>query len=210
MKFLKSRILIMTCIVCLLPILLGISVWNKLPDSMAIHFDINNNPDNYASKGFVVFGLPVLMMLFQLICCFFNDLNSDKYGERGELELVSKWIIPSLSVILQASTIWYALSKNIDVRKIVCLLLGIIFLLIGNCLLKYDYIKNRKNEIVSTESAKKINRFIGYETIALGILNIISVFLPPIASIICILLIIPYAVSSIIYGIIIANKKPGN
>ena len=40
MKFFKWKIFIITSIVCLLPILLGISLWSKLPDTMAIHFDI--------------------------------------------------------------------------------------------------------------------------------------------------------------------------
>ena len=62
MKFVKWKTLIVTCVVCLLPILLGVALWNELPESIAIHFDINNNPDNFAPKGFVVFGLPFLMV----------------------------------------------------------------------------------------------------------------------------------------------------
>ena len=38
--------------------------------------DINNNPDNFASKGFVVFGMPVLMVGLQGFCCFINDFNA--------------------------------------------------------------------------------------------------------------------------------------
>ena len=81
MKFIKWKSLILTCIVCLLPILPGIALWDKLPDTMAIHFNINNEPDNFASKAFVVFGLPLLMVLLQLFCCFVNDINAHKHGE---------------------------------------------------------------------------------------------------------------------------------
>ena len=34
----------------------------------------NNNPDNFASKGFVVFAIPLLMVLLQTFCCFINDV----------------------------------------------------------------------------------------------------------------------------------------
>ena len=54
MKIFKWKSFIITSIVCLLPILLGISLWTKLPDTMAIHFNIYGDPDNFASKGFVV------------------------------------------------------------------------------------------------------------------------------------------------------------
>lgn len=65
MKFIKWKSFIVTSFVCLLPILLGIALWENLPDTMAIHFNINNEPDNFASKGFVVFGLPFLMVILQ-------------------------------------------------------------------------------------------------------------------------------------------------
>ncbi len=43
---------ILTSIVCFLPIILGLTLWEKLPDSMAIHFDINNDPDGFAPRDY--------------------------------------------------------------------------------------------------------------------------------------------------------------
>jgi len=203
MKFIKWKSLIITCVVCLLPILLGVALWDKLPDTMAIHFDINNNPDNFASKGFVVFGMPVLMVALQIFCCFINDINAYKHGERKKFERVTKWIIPVMTIILQIATLGYGLGWNYDVRKLAGLLVGGILLVIGNYLPKFDYVKNYD---INTEKARKINRFIGYETIILALLFIISIFLPPIATLVCIFLMIPYAIISVIYGIRVAKK----
>ena len=198
MKFIKWKTLIITCIVCLLPILLGVVLWEKLPDTMAIHFDIENNPDNFANKGFVVFGLPALMALLQIFCCFINDINSHKHGERKKFERVTKWIIPVMSVILQIVTLGYGLGWNLDIRRIVILIVGIMFILLGNYLPKFDYIKNYD---LDTEKARKINRFIGFETVIMGIIYLVTIFLPPIFSIIALFLLIPYAVISVAYGI---------
>ncbi len=204
MKFIKWKTLIITSLVCLTPILLGVALWDKLPDTMAIHFDINNNPDNFASKGFVVFGIPVLMVLLQMFCCFINDINAYKHGDRKKFEMVTKWIIPVMSVILQVVTLGYGLGWNLDIRRIVAFIVGIIFLVIGNYLPKFDYIKNYD---VDKEKARIINRFIGYMTVIMGLLFLISIFLPPIASMICLILLIPYAVISVIYGIKVGRKK---
>ena len=68
MKFMKWKIFMLTALVCLLPILLGVALWEKLPQNIAIHFNFNNQPDNFAPKGFAVFGLPALMVLLQIIC----------------------------------------------------------------------------------------------------------------------------------------------
>lgn len=204
MKYIKWKSLIITCFVCLLPILLGIALWNDLPETMAIHFNINNEPDNFAPKGFVVFGLPLLMVVLQMFCCFINDINSYKHGERKKFERATKWIIPIMAIVLQTITLGYGLGWNIDIRKVAGLIVGVIFLLIGNYLPKFDYINDYN---VDTEKAKKINRFIGFETVVLGILFIISIFLPPIFTIISLFLLIPYSIISIIYGIKVGRNK---
>ena len=203
MKFFKWRVFIGTALVCLLPVLLGVILWNQLPDRMAIHFDIYGVADNFASKGFVVFGLPVLMVVFQAFSCFVNDVNAYRHGERKKFSTVTKWIVPVLTVVLQTITLGYGLGWGMDIRRIVALLVGMIFLVIGNYLPKFDSIKNYD---LSVQKARKINRFIGYETVVLGLLFFLSVFLPPISTVICLCLLIPYAILSIVYGIVVGRK----
>ena len=120
MKTIKWKILITTCAVCLLPIILGVAMWESLPESMAIHFNINNEADNFASKGFVVFGLPVMMVFLQIICCAINDINAKKHGNRVKFEMVTKWIIPILSIVLQIITFGYNLGFNIEKKVKIC------------------------------------------------------------------------------------------
>ena len=203
MKFIKWRFLIVTCVVCLLPILLGLALWENLPDTMAIHFDINNNPDNFAPKAFAVFGMPMLMVVLQVICCIINDVNAYKHGERKKFSAVTKSIVPFLSVVLQTVTLGYALGWNIDIRKFVCVIVGVILVVIGNYLPKLDYVKNAD---VDTEKARKINRFLGFENVVMGLLMIVSIFFPPFASVVCLVLIIPYVIIGVVYGIVVGRK----
>lgn len=204
MKIIKWKIFSITSAVCLSPVLLGLALWNKLPDTMAIHFNINNEPDNFAPKWFVVFGLPLIMVLLQAFCCIVNDLNAHKHGERKKLSTITKWIIPIMSIVLQIMTLGIGLDMDFDVRVIVNLIVGIVLILVGNYMPKFDYIKNYD---IDTEKARKINRFIGFGSVIMGLLFIISIFLPPIASVVCIFLLIPYAVISVIYGIAVGRKK---
>ena len=90
------------------------------------------------------------------------------------------------------------LGGALDIRKIAVGIVGAILLLVGNYLPKMDYIKNYD---VDTEPARKINRFIGYETIGMGILFFVSIFLPPQASVVCLFLFIPYVILAVWYGI---------
>lgn len=207
MKSIKWKIIIVTCLVCLLPILLGITLWNQLPNEIAIHFNIHNEPDNFASKGFAVFALPCLMALMQMICCITTDINANKHQNPIKFEMIAKWILPVVSVLLQIVTLGYSLGWNIDIRGVACFIVGAMFLVLGNYLPKLNYIKNYN---LDTEKARKINRFIGFETVIMGLLLIISIFLPPIYSFICLCLLIPYTIIGIIYGILVGRKSIKN
>ena len=101
-------------------------------------------------------------------------------------------------------TLGYSLGWNIDIRKVCVLIVGGIFLVIGNYLPKLDYIKNYN---ISSEKARKINRFMGFGMVIMGILMLISLLLPPIATVICLLLLIPYIVASVVYGIKVGRSK---
>lgn len=204
MKFIKWKSLITTCVVCLFPILIGVDMWNDLPDTMAIHFNINNQPDNFAPKWFVVFGLPIMMMLLQIVCCIISDINSHKHGQCKKFERITLWIIPTMTFILHIVTLGYGLGWNINIRKVAFLIIGAVFIALGNYLPKLNYVKNYN---IDTEKSRKINRFIGFGNVVMGILSFITVFLSPIASIIWLLLLIPYTIISVIYALIIVRKS---
>ena len=197
MKNIKWKILLLTCGVCLLPVLLGMALWSQLPDMMAIHFDIYNEPDNFASRSFVVFGLPCLMALFQAVCCVANDVGAQKRKQSAKIEFVLKWIIPVVTFVLYVVILGYGLDWNIDIRKCAMLLVGLIFLVTGNYMPKLDYIKNYK---VEAGKARRINRFLGYECVAFGLLAIASIFFPPIASVVWIILLVPCIFGGLAYG----------
>lgn len=203
MKFIKWKILAITSFVCLLPMLFGLSLWNVLPDTMAIHFDFYGNPDNFASKACVVFGLPVMMFFIQILCCIVFDRQSLRFGENKKPVLVMKWLIPVMTVVLHIVTLGYGLGWSIDIRKVVAFLVGGMYIVIGNYLPKFNYVKHYKLE---TQKARKINRFAGVMLVVLGVLFVVSIFLPPIATVICLVLMILCTISGVIYGIKVAKN----
>lgn len=204
MKNINWKTLFITSAICLCAIIPGILVWDRLPEVVPIHFDINNNPDNFANKGFVVFGLPVLMAFLQVISCVICDINSKRYGKREKFVTVTEWIVPVLAIVLQAITLIYGIGIKIDIRAYVAVIVGLIFIVMGNYMPKFDSINGFK---VDTYKARIINRFIGKMSIVLGLLFIISVFFPPVATLVCLLLLIPYTAISIIYAVRVCKKK---
>ncbi|GAA0865804.1 DUF1648 domain-containing protein [Paraclostridium tenue] len=180
MKKINWKILISTSIICILPILLGIVFYKFIPNQVAIHFDISNNPNSYMNKNIVLFGFPIIISLMQIICCILNDLNKSQDIKIPKVEYVYKSILPIISVVAYITTLSIALGTQLDVRRIVCFLVGFIFILIGNYIPKtsstythgihpYSFIKNE-------QLYKKFNRLMGYSFVILGVLLIISIF----------------------------------
>lgn len=207
MKKINLKNLVTTSIVCLLPIILGLAFYNRLPDNIAIHFGIDNNPNSYFPKPAFVFGMPIMMVFFQMLCLIVNDL-SDKHPEANKkTTAVYKWIIPILTIVMYVVTIMYALGNNLDIRKIVMIILGIMFVVIGNYLPKtkgYSYAKvgKIKDEFIK----QKVARALGYILIVDGILCMISILFNTTVSIAVIVLVVLEVI--VLHGYIyIKNRK---
>ena len=109
----KWRSVIITCLICLLPIIAGAFLWDRLPDKMAIHFNFNFEPDNFASKGFAVFGIPIILAALQMISCIIKEKSVLEHRKGIKAERVSIWIIPAITIIVQGIIIVYGMKSGV-------------------------------------------------------------------------------------------------
>jgi len=203
MKKIQWKMLFVTSVVCLFPVLLGIALWDQLPDSIPIHFNFQGEPDNFASKPFAIFGFAALMIAMQVFCSVVDDISEEKQTAPKKLVRVVKWIIPVMSIVLQPVMFFYSMGWNIDIRRVVVLIVGALLIVTGNFLPKVDRLNGIKT---SPDKARKINRFIGFATVIMGVLMLLSIFFPPVASLIALLLMIPYILVAVVYSIIVVRK----
>lgn len=135
MKVSKKEI-ILSVVLCLLPILLGLYMWNDLPDKVPTHFDLNNVPNGYSSKAFAVFGLPCIMAGLDALCLFglSSDPRADKHSK--VLDRMMLWFIPALGLVVTPLCLFAAVGKNVNISLFVQLLIGAVFIVTGNYLPK--------------------------------------------------------------------------
>ena len=79
----NKKIILITSMITILPILAGLILWNKLPEQVATHFDFNGIPNGYSSRAFAVFG-PYLIFLFAHLLCAFGTLADPKNRRSAE------------------------------------------------------------------------------------------------------------------------------
>ena len=133
-KHLKT--LIITSILTLLPILAGLYLWDKLPEQVPSHWDVNGEIDGWSSKPFFVFGLPCIMLALQWLCVLGTAADPKKANHSGKVLHLVLWIIPVLSIVLSAMTYMITLGHSVRVEMIMPLIIGLIFTIIGNYLPK--------------------------------------------------------------------------
>lgn len=183
-----------TTAVIVLTIIIGYFYLPKLPNTVATHFNINFEPDGYSSKYFAVFGIPGIMLIFNIIVWFVSLNAPNNEVVKTKAFKICVWIIPVITFILQLTVINYALTENINIIRIVPFLLGIMFILIGNYLPKcqQNYILGFRLPwtLDNKDNWKKTNRLGGYCLIIFGIYTMILSFITNIPFIITWLLLL--------------------
>ena len=131
-----KKTIIFTTILCLLPMVAGAILWDKLPEQLAIHFNAANEPDNFAPKAVAVVGMPVFIAAIHLVCLFVTANDPKKQNITGVMKTLMLWICPFISWLCAGMTIGYALESVRNIGAVVCVFLGILFMVIGNYLPK--------------------------------------------------------------------------
>ena len=57
---------VISVIATLLPIIIGLALWNKLPDELPVHWGIKGNVDRLATKAEGIFIMPCLCAIIQI------------------------------------------------------------------------------------------------------------------------------------------------
>lgn len=128
--------LILTTIITALPILLGLALWSRLPETIATHFDVNGVADGWSSKAFAVFGLPAFLVAVHLLCAFGTMMDPKRKNIQDKMYKLVLWSCPVISILTCGAVYLYALGMEVNMALIAELMVGVMFIVVGNYLPK--------------------------------------------------------------------------
>lgn len=129
MKHKKIKIIISSLII-LLPIVFGLLMWNKLPDTIITHWGVNNEPNGWQSKIAVVLQ-PLVFLALHFVLVFTVKLDKrNKFQNPVVMDLIY-WLIPALSIFTCFVIYATALGFEISVGFFAQIFIGILFLVLG-------------------------------------------------------------------------------
>jgi uncharacterized membrane protein len=203
--------MILSTVVCLLPLILSFIVFKDLPDQVVVHWNIKGNPDGYFPKAAAVFGLPLFFALINFIIRIFLYNDPKRENVSKAIRLIAEWFVPFLSLIIVPVILFMAMGSQIPITVVALVLTGIVLILCGNYLPK-----SRQNYAVgiklpwtlnNADNWNRTHRMAGFLYVFCGIALIIASFvfngksflLVLILSILVLLIIAPVIYSYSIY-----------
>lgn len=175
------KTMIFTSVIILAPIVVGLILWDKLPAQMATHFDANGVADDWSPKEFAVFGLPLLLLAVHWFCMAFTSVDPKKQNFSDKIITLIMWLCPVVSIAGNGATYLYALDNTVNTVPMALLLVGSMFLVIGNYMpkMKQSYTIGIKIPwaLNSEENWNRTHRMGGRTFMLAGFITIIAGFM---------------------------------
>jgi uncharacterized membrane protein len=175
------KILIITSIIILLPMVAGLVLWNRLPEQVPFHWNAASEIDGWASKPVAVFVPSAVMLAFQWLCVLVTSTDPKKQNHPEKVLHLVFWLIPLITVFISVLMYATALGGSVRVEMLIPILLGVVFIAIGNYMpkCKQNYTVGIKIPwtLASEENWNKTHRLAGWVWAGGGILMILTGFL---------------------------------
>jgi uncharacterized membrane protein len=117
----------------------GASLWNRLPDQMASHWNVNDQVDGYMSKFWGVFLMPVItlgMFLLFLVIPNIDPLKANIAQFREAFNLFIALIVAFMVYIHALTLLWSLGYTGFGMSRAMLPALGVLFIFVGYMLRK--------------------------------------------------------------------------
>ena len=193
------KALVISSIVILLPMAAGLLLWDKLPQQFVTHWGVDGQPDGWAGKPMAVFGMPLLMLAVQWICVLATAADKRNQNQTAKAMNMVLWIIPVISIVSSGMIYGVACGMEFNANMLLPILMGAMFLFVGNylpkCKCNHTIGIKLPWTVSNEENWNATHRLGGRVWVAAGVLMIACAFLPGNWTAILVLLIAAVAVA---------------
>ena len=128
--------LLLTTAVMLLPIVVGLLLWKRLPEQMPMHWNAAGEVDGWGNRAMVVFAFPLFVLAIHWLCVLITSMDPKNKEMKGKPITLVLWICPFVSLLVNTLVYTKALGCDLSVEVIMPMVLGLMFVVTGNLLPK--------------------------------------------------------------------------
>ena len=133
----NKKFFIVTSIITVLPILVGLLLWNQLPDRVATHFGTDGTPNGYSSRLVAVIGIYLFCLAAHVFCALVTSVDPKGKNISPKVYRLILCICPLVSIYVGATVYGNALGyKGVNSTVWINALMAVILIVTGNYLPK--------------------------------------------------------------------------
>lgn len=201
--------LIITSLITLIPIVIGLILWDKLPDQVPMHWNAQGEVDGYGTKFQAVFLMPLVLVAFHWTCVLGTSLDPKKQNINDKIFTLVLWIIPVISLLCNSMVFATALGHKVSVEIIMPLFMGALFVIIGNympkCKQSYTVGIKLPWTLDNEENWNKTHRLAGFLWVIGGVIIMATAFLG--AFWLFFIVLIPMVIVPFVYSYLLYKKN---
>jgi uncharacterized membrane protein len=178
----KNKLFYITLIISFLPLIINLIAYPHIPNKVPVHWGINGEPNRYGSRmeQIMMGALPIVLFL---VLNFLPSIDPKKESYKkhaGAYSIINLVIILFISG-MNLIGLFSALGYPIPFQKVVPVLLGILFIVLGNFMtqIRHNYFIGFRTPwtLASEYVWKKTHRFGGYIFVIIGLVPLSAIFL---------------------------------
>lgn len=201
----SKKELLLTTLVCLLPILAGAVLYPQLPETMAVHWSADGVEDGWMPRAAAVFGLPTLVAALNFVCFCAAERDPGRANMSAALRTVALWICPAVSLLCGTVALGTGLGYEMKVGTLAPLFVGVLYLAIGNWLPKTKRSCTLGVRLpwtlASEENWNHTHRVTGFLWVLTGLAAIVLTLLRACSGTVLIVLLLAAALVPIVYSL---------
>ena len=208
--------IVLSVVLTMLPMLIGLLLWDRLPDVITTHWGADGVADGFSGKAFAVFAMPAILAGFNLLCCLGTAIDPKQANQNKKAMALVFWLMPLISVCVCTFIYSAALGRAMDMFVIMPLLMGVMFVVIGNYMPKVKQNSTLGIKIYWTlhneENWNMTHRFAGKIWFVGGVAVMLTALLPAkwmVAVMLLAILLLVFAPMVYSYSIYMRHKREG-
>lgn len=194
----------------------SLAVYSRLPEQMAVHWDVSGEPDRYGSRLEGAFFMPAVMIALLVVLLWYptrdpRAANIAKFRDSYDLMVAASMGIMS---VLHGAILGSALGWQVNLTRVALVGVGVLFMVIGNVLprARSNFIFGiRTPWTLSSDTVwTRSNRVAGYSMVTAGLLTAASAFIAsPWRFVIVVASLVGSAILPIVYSYILWSRERG-
>lgn len=133
-KLQLDKVTVLSSAMCLAPILLGLFLYPRLPDQIAVHWDASGRADHFAPKAFAVFLLPLFLLIVNFAVNAVLVQGAPAANISASARGVLRWCVGAIAIVVQPVTLLIAIGVKLSIRIVAPVIVGVLLVIVGCCL----------------------------------------------------------------------------